>query len=98
MGFVSFPARQSEDLRISRDADHPSKNSADPPWAPRSPGAVAPLMFLLDPPFPRHATVADRAARIGTIEDAIFEAFPVESVRDAVVRCRTSDALSFLGF
>jgi hypothetical protein len=55
-------------------------------------------MFLLDPPSPRHATVADRAARIGTIEDAIFEAFPVESVRDAVVRCRTSDALSFLGF
>jgi len=51
--------RDSRNLRIPRDADHPSKNSPDPPWAPRSPGAVAPLMFLLDspefstaPPFP----------------------------------------------
>jgi hypothetical protein len=55
-------------------------------------------MFLLDPPFPHHTTVADRAARIGLAEDAIFEAFPVESVRNAVVRCRTADALFFLGF
>lgn len=51
--------RDSRNLRISRDADHPSKNSPDPPWALRSPGAVAPLMFLLvspdslaTPPFP----------------------------------------------
>jgi len=98
MGFVPFPARQSEDLRIPRDVYHPSKNSPEPPWAPRSPGAVAPLMFLLDPSFPHRVAVSGLAARAGLAEDVIFEAFSVESVRNVVVRCRTGDALSFLGF
>jgi hypothetical protein len=32
--------------------DHPSKNSPESPWALRSPGALASLMFLLDPSVP----------------------------------------------
>jgi len=64
MGFVPFPALQSEDLPVSRNVYHPSKNSPDPPWAPRSPGALAPLMFLLVPPYLHTAAVASRGAEM----------------------------------
>jgi hypothetical protein len=55
-------------------------------------------MFLLEPSLPHRVAVSDIATRAGLAEDAIFEAFSVESVRNVVVRCRTGDALSFLGF
>jgi hypothetical protein len=55
-------------------------------------------MFPLALPSPPRAAVSSVAARVGRIERAIFEAFSVESVRNVVVRCRTGDALSFLGF
>jgi len=55
-------------------------------------------MFPLALPFPRPTAVSSAVARVGRIERAIFEAFPVESVRNVVARCRAGDALSFLGF
>jgi len=88
MGFVSFPARQPEDLRISRDAYHPSKNSPDPPWALRSPGALAPLMFLLVPPVSSPRYRFRHRGSGGIVEAATFEAFSVESVRNVVARFR----------
>jgi hypothetical protein len=52
MGFATFPAADTHDRgrtrrRRSPRRHHPSKNVSAPPWAPPSPGALAPLPFFL---------------------------------------------------